>query len=296
MTFNKHGTFYLRNSWPMKGLKAINEEPTIFTPQNELLAVDTLGLGRVMVVSLRYWMSAIGLAKEDRDQNGRIVLEPTEKLGEFIYEHDPLFQNIGTTWLLHRHLAKNDEDATTWYWFFNEFEKKLFTKEEFLEELRAYIKSKGKSVAESSLDRDFNCLRATYKREEFKDIGDYIEEGIISYFSRLDLIKEVGRDTYRKVNPVANNLPAEILLYSILDDVSNNIQNLQDQVNIKELFEKKKYIGKVYNLSYTLLMDKLGELERRGYIKIYNRFGHNHIEIVEKDKRKVLTNYYRKDA
>ena len=95
MIFNKHGSFYLRKSWPMKGLKAIREERTIFTPQNELLAVDTLGIGRVMVTSLRYWMSAIGLAEEGKDNSGRIILEPTE-LGEMIETYDPFFQSIGT--------------------------------------------------------------------------------------------------------------------------------------------------------------------------------------------------------
>ena len=105
MMFNKHGSFYLRKWWPMKGLKAIKEERTIFTPQNELLAVDTLGIGRVMVTSLRYWMSAIGLAEEDRDSNGRVILRRTD-LGKIIETYDPFFQSISTAWLLHRNLAK----------------------------------------------------------------------------------------------------------------------------------------------------------------------------------------------
>ena len=291
MTFNKHGSFYLRSSWPMKGLKAIDEEPSIFTPQNELLAVDTLGLGRVMVTSLRYWMSVVGLAQEDRSQNGRIILNLTE-LAKQIKDYDPFFQDIGTAWLLHRNLAKNEKDATTWYWFFNVFQRNKFTKKEFLHELKSYIQLRGRTVADRSLDRDFNCLRLTYKQGEFKDIADYIEEGIISYFSKLNLVKEIEWDTYMKMKPANNKLPAEILLYSILEDVPVE----QEQVSIKELFEEKGYIGKIYNLSYVLLMKKLEELEKKGYIKLYNRFGHNHIELIEKDKEKVLINYYRKEA
>lgn len=289
MMFNKHGSFYLRKSWPMKGLKAIKEERTIFTPQNELLAVDTLGIGRVMVTSLRYWMSAIGLAEEDRDSNGRVILRRTD-LGKIIETYDPFFQSISTAWLLHRNLAKNEDEATTWYWFFNEFDKKTFTKEEFLKGLKAYILLHGETIADSSLNRDFDCLKKTYEREEFSDISNYIEEGIISYFSQLDLIKQEGKKTYKKLIPVDKKLPEEILLYSIIDDIDDN----QNQVSIKELHETKKYIGKVYNLSYLILMDKLEALERKGYIKIYSRFGHNHIEINEKDKNLILENYYRK--
>jgi len=289
MMFNKHGSFYLRKSWPMKGLRAIKEEETIFSPQNELLAVDTLGIGRVMVISLRYWMSAIGLAEEGRDSNGRITLKPTE-LGKIIEIYDPFFQSIGTAWLLHRNLVKNEEEATTWYWFFNEFDKKIFTQEEFLKSLKAYVLLHGETIADSSLKRDFDCLKKTYERAEFSDISNYIEEGIISYFSQLDLIKQEGKKTYRKLTPIDKKLPEEVILYSILDDIADN----QDQVSIKELYEREKYIGKVYNLSYRTLMNKLEDLERKGYIEIYSRFGHNHIEIKEKDKKTVLKNYYRK--
>lgn len=41
-------------------------------------------------------------------------------------------------------------------------------------------------------------------------------------------------------------------------------------------------------------MRKLEELQKKGYIEIYSRFGHNHIELKEKDKNIVLENYYRK--
>lgn len=202
--FNKHGSFYIRKSWPMKGLKAILKEEAIFTPQNELLAVDTLGIGKVMVASLRYWMSAIGLADEDKDSYGRVILKVTD-LGKIIYEYDPFFQNIGTAWLLHRNLVNSEDKATTWYWFFNEFDKKTFTQEEFLKSLKAYILLHGEKVADSSLKRDFNCLKNTYVKEDFEDISNYIEEGIISYFSQLELLAEEGQKTYRKLTPIEKN-------------------------------------------------------------------------------------------
>lgn len=292
MIFNKHGSFYVRASWPMKGLMAIDANPTIFTPQNEKEAVDVLGIGRVMVSSLRYWMVAIGLSSEDKDNLGRIELNPTE-LGYKILEHDKYFQRIGTAWLLHRNLAKNMKEPTTWYWFFNEFNRIVFTKEDFLNDLKTYILINGVTVSESSLNRDFNCLKKTYEGEKFNDISSYIEEGIISYFSRLNLIKEEDKNLYRKLNPISKQLPAEIVLFSILDDMINNHIG-QNQISINDLYKKEGYIGKIFNLSYNLLMDELDEMEKKEYIKIFSRFGHNHIEILEKDKYKILENYYRK--
>ena len=130
MIFNKHGSFYVRTSWPRKGFMAIKDKPTIFTPKNILEAVDKLGIGRVMVTSLRYWMTAMGLAVENKDSSGMIVQKPTD-IAKEILRNDRFFQQIGTAWILHRNLVKTPKNATTWYWFFNKFERTVFTKEDF---------------------------------------------------------------------------------------------------------------------------------------------------------------------
>ena len=41
MQINKHGSFYLRNGWPTKILDAVRNDAHIYSPNNELLAVDT---------------------------------------------------------------------------------------------------------------------------------------------------------------------------------------------------------------------------------------------------------------
>ena len=68
MQINKHGTFYIRNGWPTKILDAIDVDPYIFTPNSELKAVDTIGVGRVMIKALRYWAVVLGLSEESKTQ------------------------------------------------------------------------------------------------------------------------------------------------------------------------------------------------------------------------------------
>ena len=68
MLLNKHGSFYIRNGWPTKILNAIGADRFIFSPNNELDAVDTIGVGRVMVKAMRYWSVAMGLASEEKTQ------------------------------------------------------------------------------------------------------------------------------------------------------------------------------------------------------------------------------------
>ena len=66
MVVNKHGSFYLRSGWGTKIIQAVNEDEMIFSPANELRAVDNIGLGRVIIKALRYWSEATGLTSEQK--------------------------------------------------------------------------------------------------------------------------------------------------------------------------------------------------------------------------------------
>ena len=70
MVINKHLTFYIRNGWPTKIMDAVTAESHIFSPNDELNAVDTIGVGRVMVRAMRYWGSALGIIEESKDAAG----------------------------------------------------------------------------------------------------------------------------------------------------------------------------------------------------------------------------------
>lgn len=291
MKFNRHSSFYVRASWPSKGLKAVDADPTIFSPNNEQKAVDEIGIGRVMVTSLRYWLVTMGLTSEGKNSAGKIEQKLTY-MGEKIKEYDPHFQRIGTIWLLHSNVASNKEEATSWYWFFNEFQKQVFTKEQFIEELKLYIvhQQEKLNISESSLNRDFNCLKQMYLSDEMgENISDYIEEGISSFFSRTGLIAK-NEDHFEKINPLSNLLPKEILYYTILKNLDADIA----QISIEEIYEGKNFLGKIFNLNYNVLLKKLHEMETQGYIHMFNSFGHNHIQLKEKNKDIILSDYYRK--
>ena len=129
MQINKHGSFYIRNGWPTKIIDSINNDPLIFSPNNELNAVDTIGVGRVMVKAMRYWSVVLGISNEYKTLQG--VSHELTSFGEQIIHFDPYCQDIGTLWLLHRNLTRNKDNATAWYWAFNELATKTFSKESF---------------------------------------------------------------------------------------------------------------------------------------------------------------------
>ena len=106
-----HEKFALREGWLSKGLTVIKEDPMVFRSK---IAPDIFGIGNNMVKSLRYWMKAFGLMREE-NECGAILTS----LGEIIYDNDVYIEDIFTVWTLHSYIAKNIEEATTWYMYFN---------------------------------------------------------------------------------------------------------------------------------------------------------------------------------
>ena len=142
MRFRAHDTFYIRKGWLSKGMKNIVQKPNVFVDKNEN-PMDVLCIGANMVKALRYWLPAVGLTEE---ATSGVRTQKLTAFGELVYKNDKYIEEIGTLYLLHYNLAKNQPNATAWYWFFNKFEAKEFTKEDFLQQLQNYISLEDKNA------------------------------------------------------------------------------------------------------------------------------------------------------
>ena len=140
MKYRGHETFSIRKNWLAKGIEAVQKNPGIFTDKT-LEPMEELGIGRNMVVSLRYWMKAVGLTEEKKGEKTRKTETVFSTLGKIIYKHDPYVEETGSLWLLQAELASNKDFATSWYFFFNEFNMTEFSKDDFVSELFKFDKS-----------------------------------------------------------------------------------------------------------------------------------------------------------
>jgi len=289
MTINKHSSFYIRNGWPTKILLTVREDKHIFSPNDELKAVDELGMGRVMIKALRYWAKALGLILEAKGTQGLVSIETD--LFRLLYDHDKYLQNEASLLLLHRELAINIEDATAWYWAFNEHSKSTISKEEFVDGLHSYIISNGGVAGKDAVEKEFNCFKNTYISDGKFDIEKIMEENTIPFFAPVSLLKSIGKDNYEKVKMQVRNIPADILLYCILND-NAEILATNRQISIDEMVEKKGQVCKYFNISYGAFIEILQMLENKSKVKLYNNFGNRHIEIMDSNSNGVLENYY----
>lgn len=290
MEFGKHRTFYIRNGWISKGISILEDEnqKAIFSPKNMEYAIDLLGIGKDMVGSLRYWLDVFGITYE-RKGNNEVIKELTE-FGKLIKNHDRYLERKGTLWLLHYKLATAKEKATTWYWFFNIFNYNEFDDDIFIQKLEDYIyRNSDKKISINTLKKDFLCLKNTYLFENYSNQSINIEEMISSPLKELKLIViSTNNNKYRKNKGNLDEIAPEIFYYTIINSLGNEIK----QVSIEDLAYKECLPGKIFNLNINDVYEMLNILESKNYIKINRKYGDNHIEILERDLEKILSNYY----
>ena len=276
--FRAHETFYIRKGWLSKGMRYVSKKPNVFTDKNDS-PIDVLGIGSNMVKSLRYWLQAVGLTHENsgvrRDQH-------LTDFGSMVFEHDPYTEELGTLYLLQYKLASDSDMAPAWYYFFNRFSLREFTKEDFLLQIQNELKMQDTAVAIRSLTDDFACIVNTYVPRYKSDPSRLSPENNISCplgeLGLVDIIsREHGNYTYKKSIPAANSFNPWVILAVISDQAEG-----RDEISLNELLTAEKNIGRVFNLDSICMLEVLHEAEKLGEIKLIRTAGLDVIRILQK--------------
>jgi len=288
MKFRGHETFYIRKGWLTKGLKRVTEFPNIFSDKDKN-QMDEFGIGSNMVKALRYWMMATGLTTEQF--NKKIKEQLPTKFGDLVNGYDKYLEEIGTLYLIHYELAKNEGKATSWFHFFNQFKLSQFDKEDFVEDIKTYLSDQGEKVADRSLDDDFACIINTYVSKSVINPGKVDPENILDCpLGELKLISIVDskKRIYKKNIVAVGNVPEYIFLSIIMDQKSES-----DEVKIASLLNDKNNVGRVFNLDSTTLMQYLEQLKNKGLIDLVRTAG---LDIIKVDGKvtyeNCIENYY----
>ena len=269
MKFRAHDTFFIRKGWLSKGMRCVSNKPDVFIAHDEN-PMDILGIGANMVKALRYWLQAVGLTREPN--KGKRIQSFTE-LGQLIYNHDTYIEELGTLYLLQYQLASQKQEATAWYFFFNEFSMSEFSREDFVEALQKFVKMEDSDTdyAIRSLNDDFQCIINTYLPRYKTSPGKLSPENNIDCpFGELGLIDILNKrkKTYRKSIPASDTLNPYVVLAVIMDNAKGRAE-----INLNELLTASCNIGKVFNLDSITMLDVLYRIERLGLIKINRTAG-----------------------
>jgi hypothetical protein len=273
MKFRAHDSFYIRKGWLSKGLKNIQEDPTVFV-RKDRNPMDTLGIGANMVKAMRYWLQAVGLTTEPTSgRRNQVITE----LGNIIWDNDRYMEEIGTLWLLHYRLASNKEEATAWYYFFNKFSLTEFTADDFLTHMKKYLLENNSEVADTSIDGDFSCMLNTYIpriKSNPKKVNP--EDNLDCPLGELGLIDIIDRRKrlYKKSQPKKDTLHPLVILAVILDNIKG-----ETSIRISSLQNDECNVGKIFNLDVIALTSLFYKLELMKLIKVVRTAGLDVIKI-----------------
>jgi hypothetical protein len=257
LVFSGHDTFHCRQLWLKKGYDFV-KKGNKFTDSE---AVVILGVGKNMVSAIYFWMKAFALI--DKEGN-------TTDLADYIFSSegkDPYLEDEATLWLLHYQLVSQGF-ASIYNLVFSYLRKEKieFTKDNFL----VFAERKANEIGFTQFNKktaatDFDVLTRMYLRttDQVKDKED-TSSGLLT---DLNLIQEEKKHNsiYSIPNENRNNLPKEIILYTILD--KNDIQN---SVSLNILFQDRNLAGSVFAITKNALMEKLESLANNSQ---YQKFG-----------------------
>lgn len=286
MKIRAHETFSIRKGWIHKGVKNIIQYPRLFTDKN-INPCDILGIGTNMVKSLRYWLTAVGIMEEVPSGNQKI--QRLTHLGEIIDKYDRYYEEDGTNWLLHYMLAKNEELATAWYWFFNIFRINSFDKQLFVRELSEFLHTEyNYDCSEKMLGDEFDCLIKTY----YSKVKDVLPEDINECpLTDLHLIEASDNKDYRKHTPDRDAIHP-LIIFAVISEQANQLNS--NEILITDLLNKECNIGKIFNLDRATCFYYLEQLQKGGYLEIVRTAGLDVIHLRKKyDFLGVVELYYK---
>lgn len=271
-----HSSFYLRSGWLKKGVEYVaeNSNENIFS-KNNTNAIDELGIGSVMVQSLKFWMILLDII--ERKNKGFYLKRYIKQ----IIEADPYLQKNNTLWLLHVYIMARDEEKENpvlWNLFIKNKKNSIFSEEEARDILNVLYKEKGESLSERSAKDSISVFIKTYYREI--DIKADPEDNLYSPFVRLKYLLKNETSQYYFRNIEHKEIAEEIIFYLL----KRKIKGVK-QISIADSYNYINGIIKMRISDYEKLISKL---ENREFLFVDRAAGLQNINIIKEISEKEI--------
>jgi len=253
--FGGHEKFVFRQGWLKKAVDAALHAPDIFSREE---AFVELGVGKNMAAAIRYWGLATGFLEESTEN--RSMVEPTV-LGKTLLSDegwDPYLEDIGTLWLIHWQLARNQGRGLVWYLTFSRYYDVEFRKEHLIEFLEKQFTQIGIHTTLAMIEREVEVFLRTYIPSQSRQGGN-TEESLDCPLVDLNLIHLNDRvyrfDVGRKVS-----LPVEIFGYTLLEFIHSRDEKRRT-ISVDECLYHPGSPGQIFKLDENSMLDYLETLE-----------------------------------
>lgn len=208
LRFSGHQTFALRYGWLNKAYNILN-----YKEKSDEDLVVSLGVGKNMVDSIKYWAEIAGLRSINADDQRN---KYTSNINLIIEKYDSYFEKPESNWLLHYYIQKNYSELTFTRWYFNFSNKQFFDKNDLILDLVDWLQAEGLKVpAVATLQKDFDCFALCYGRKLNKAFKG--EDSFISPLNELSLLYHLESNKFKSDFVEQKSLKPEVFLYCLVD-------------------------------------------------------------------------------
>lgn len=237
-SFARHETFAPRFGWLHKAYVAVKDDPAVFVDRH---APVTLGVGKNMVNSIRYWAQAFRLTVE-YPQGGTsraMAAAPTWEAYWLLDENgaDPYLEDPASLWMLHWWLLSPTTLAPTWWVAFHDLATSRFTEAELTDLVTRQVRLSGwEPPAPASVSKDVDCLTKMYApRKAIPGSPGSFEDLLDCPFRELGLLESVepspgGRRAWKFTSTARSSLPARLAAYACLEYAADQIEDGQGSI------------------------------------------------------------------
>ena len=282
-TFSGHESFPCKSLWLKKGYDFVVAGNDFNSPE----AVIGLGVGKNMVASIRFWLKAFGVTKEN---------DKIEEIGDYLFDDlsgkDKFLEDIATLWLLHFNLVFSEE-ATLYKMFFCgvQRERTHFDREQVLTyvKLRMVEANKMTLFNANTVKKDIAVLLQNYTLPRKPQSNEDFSSLLID----LDLIRQSseGKGYYFNVDG-KRKVTKEIFLYGLLKLKEQEGDNTIPFDTIQER------VGLVFCMQDFETIEMLKQLasDYSEYLAYSDVAGIKQVQFTKDlDAKQVLDDYYGKD-
>lgn len=284
--FSGHESFAVRYGWLPKLYEAVMREPELFGDDER--AILTLGLGKNMVRSIRFWGEAFGVTRSD----GRVV-RPTEFGRQLLDPNvgvDPFLEDADSLWRLHWRLTVHG-GLGAWTAAFLTVTDVEIARARLLE-LVATSASAGRGpISPATAAAHVDMLVKTYDSTADRS-APIIEDTLGSPFQELDLLRTVtpaGISTLRFNRGRKRGLDARTLAFALADHWAYAAPNSK-ALSMRSIMLDRVSPGAVFRLDEVTMHELLEDLcaktesltlrnDGAGGLELVSTFGEGPIEL-----------------
>lgn len=270
MAYGRHQSFYIKNNWINKGIKAIVNDSSVF---NNVENYKNLGIGKNMFMALKYWLYALNIANKDFSLT---------TFGKYLLKCDLSCNSSFSLNLLHYYLSLKDPInespiSDTFFFVFNIHDYKSFNKDELLESLMNWDMSNNiRPTSDKTISRDIDCLIQTYTKID----KQHPEDLNFSVLAKLNLFKK-NKDFLTRIPLKHELISKEAMFYVMLRMVKDKPTK---NISVDELENSEMSLGRVFHLTRADIIDLIEEMISEGFPLVITRTNNLDTVVIDTDQ------------